>query len=81
MTTREPIEYIVIELNELRTDWSRHNATFMQKVKAKSPEEAVQIVRDLNEYTTNLGDLIVVPKSLYKVYSKYNDIYKVWEKI
>lgn len=79
MSEKKPIEYIVIELNELRTDWARHNATFMQKVKAKSPEEAVQIIRDLNEYTITLGDLIAVPKSHFKMYSKYTDEVKVWE--
>ena len=73
MSTKKSIEYVVIELNELRTDWARHNATFIQKVKAKSPEEAVQIVRDLNEYTISLGDLIVVPRSLYKVYNRYGE--------
>ena len=79
MSTKKSIEYIVIELNVLRTDWARHNATFMQKVKAKSPEEAIQIVRDLNEYTVTLEDLIAVPKSRFKIYSRFTDEVKVWE--
>ena len=79
MSTKKPIEYIVIELNVLRTDWARYNATFMQKVKASSPQEAVQIVRDLNEYTVTLEDLIAVPRSRFKMYSRYTDVVKVWE--
>lgn len=79
MSGKKPIEYIVIELNELRTDWARHNATFMEKVTAKTPEEAVQIVRDLNEYTITLGDLIAVPRSQFKMYSRFTDEVKIWE--
>ena len=79
MSGKKPIEYIVIELNVLSTDWARHNTTFMQKVTAKTPEEAVQIVRDLNEHTIALEDLIVVPKSRFKMYSRFMDEVKVWE--
>ncbi|MCK5014835.1 MAG: hypothetical protein KAS66_13565 [Candidatus Omnitrophica bacterium] len=79
MSGKKPIEYIVIELNVLRSDYIRHDATFMEKVTAKSQEEAVQIVRDLNEYTVTLGDLIAVPTSQFKMYSRYTDEVKVWE--